>query len=901
MSDMEVIVVSHTHWDREWYMPFQEYRIWLVELMDNLLNVFEEKPNFKCFTLDGQTSILEDYLEVRPEKLEEIRRLVTEGRIIIGPWYTQPDEWLVSPESLIRNLLVGHRVGLKFGKVMKVGHVPDNFGHPSQLPQILRGFGIDSFVFQRGMGDEGEKLKTEFVWQAPDGSKVIAIHLIEGYCNAALLGIPRKGWIPFLELWEGADGSITFPRSFNRALYTFDPEIALKSIEELKRRLLPKSASGILLFMNGCDHLPAQPGITDIIEYVNKKNVGVKLIHGGLEDYINRVRPLARMGRLQTYTGEMWGARFHHLLPGVLSTRMYLKQQNRYAEILLESYAEPLASFAALLGYEYPKRLLSLAWKLLLLNHAHDSIHGSSVDPVHVEMEARYQQIRQIANGITYSALRYIANRVKNFSSNDAFRVVVYNPSSWVRNDIVRIWVDFLADEEADDYVVIDEDGVVMPIQLLKENRIEFPKPSLRCLTFIAREVPPNGYKEFAIVKAGKVKPYEKETDLNASSSSLENEFFRVEADPHRGGALTIIDKRNNFIYRDFNVFEDGGDHGDVWDYSPPKEGDVIITSKNERAKIELVENGPVTATLKISLNLNVPKKAEGDKRSGETVTLPIVSYVSLHSTIPRIDIKTIVDNTAQDHRLRVIFPTGLQTDIVNADGLFYVNKRLIKPDIKGENWVQLPPTTYPQMFWLEVDDGERGVTIANKGLPEYECKDENGATIYITLMRCVGSLGKRNLATRKELIGPPIPVPGAQCLRKHVFEYSVIPHLGDWIQAKSYQHAKNFVNPLIAWSVKGGGGELPAQDSLIKVEPDNLVVTAIKQAEDDDSTIVRFYEILGKPVTAKIQVKSEYRKAWITNLNEENMKVLEIKNGRIEVPVAAHEIITIKLASGNR
>jgi len=893
MSDIEAIVVSHTHWDREWYMPFQEYRIWLVELMDNLLKVFDEKPGFKCFTLDGQTSVLEDYLEVRPEKLEKIRKLVAEGRILIGPWYTQPDEWLVSPESLIRNLLVGHRVGLQFGGVLKVGYVPDNFGHPSQLPQILQGFGIDSFVFQRGMGSEGERLKTEFVWQAPNGSKVIAIHLIKGYCNAALLGIPCEQWIPFLELWEGPDGSLTFPRPFNGALYKFDPKTALERIEELKKSLLSKSASGILLFMNGCDHLPAQPGIVDIIKFINKENVGIRLTHGGLQDYIDRVRPLARRGELQTYIGEMWGARFHHLLPGVLSTRMYLKQQNRRAEILLESYAEPLASFASLLGYEYPKKLLSLAWKLLLLNHAHDSIHGSSVDPVHVEMEARYQQIHQIANGVTYDALRYIAKRVASFSNNDVLRIIVYNPSNWVRSDIVRIWVDFLDDN----YVAIDEDGEVMPIQFLKEDHMEFPKPSLRCLTFIAQKVPPNGYKEFAIVKDETIKRLEKESTLKANSNFLENEFFRVEADPHRGGALTIIDKRSNSVYKDFNIFIDEGDHGDVWDYSPPKGGDVVVTSKNERAKIELVEKGPITATLKISLNLNVPRKADGDKRSSETVVLPITSYVSLHSAIPRIGIKTVVDNTAQDHRLRVVFPTGLQTSTINADGLFYVNKRPIKPVTKGENWVQIPPTTYPQMFWLEVDDGERGVTIANKGLPEYECREENGATIYITLMRCVGSLGKENLAIRKELIGPPIPVPGAQCLRMHVFEYSVIPHPGDWIQARSYQHAKSFVNPLIAWSVKGEGGELPAQDSLIEVEPDNLVVTAIKQAEDDNSTIIRFYEIMGKPVTARIKVKSDYQEAWLTNLNEENEKPVEIKNGKIEVPVAAHQIITIRLA----
>jgi mannosylglycerate hydrolase len=153
MSDVQSIVVSHTHWDREWYMPFQEYRIWLVEFMDDLLRVFDQKPGYKCFTLDGQTSVINDYLEVRPEKTERLKKLVAEGKIFVGPWYTQPDEWLVSSESLIRNLMLGHRVGQQFGNVSKVGYVPDNFGHPSQLPQIFRGFEIDNFVFMRGMGN----------------------------------------------------------------------------------------------------------------------------------------------------------------------------------------------------------------------------------------------------------------------------------------------------------------------------------------------------------------------------------------------------------------------------------------------------------------------------------------------------------------------------------------------------------------------------------------------------------------------------------------------------------------------------------------------------------------------------------------------------------------------------
>jgi mannosylglycerate hydrolase len=872
-------------------MPFQEYRMWLVELMDNLLKVFDEKPNFKSFTLDGQTSIIEDYLEVRPEKKEILGKLIAEKKILVGPWYTQPDEWLASPESLVRNLLIGHRVGLRFGNVLKVGYVPDNFGHPSQLPQILRGFNIDNFVFMRGMGDEGDKLKTEFIWQAPEGSTAIAVHLIDSYVNAAFLGIPSSIRSQFLRLWEGPSGSPTYPRSLDNVLDEFDSKTLIDKVKQLTENLSPKSFLGTLLFMNGHDHAPAQPGIVDAIEFVNKQDLGVKLIHGGLLDYVGPLRSMTK--RMQTYVGEFWGARYHYLLSGVLSTRMYLKQMNHQAEILLENYAEPLSCNASLFGYEYPKELLSLAWKLLLLNQAHDSIHGSSVDPVHVEMEARYQQVIQIANAVMYDALRYIANSVENFSDADALRVVVYNPSNWVRSDIVRLWVDV----PSGNYVAVDKNGKVTPIQFLKEDHARFPKETLSHVAFITKDVPSNGIRQFVIVEDEKTKLKETQSSVRADSRSLENEFFRIEVDVDYGGALTITDKRNKAMYKNFNTFVDEGDHGDVWDYSPPKKGDTLVTSKNKRAQVEIVENGPVAATLKIDVDLDVPGKAEGDRRSKETVTMPITSYVSLYSGVPRIDVKTLVNNMAEDHRLRVVFPTGLRTSSINSDGLFYVNNRLIKNDIKGENWKQPPPTTFPQMFWLEVHDDERCVTIANKGLPEYECKeDKEGVNIYVTLMRCVGSLSKEDIITRKGHAGPPLLVPGAQCRRLHVFEYSIIPHRGDWAKSRLYQHAKNFVNPLTSWSVKGEGGNIPADDGFIKIKPDNLVISAIKRAEDDCSTILRFYEVTSKPCTAQIEVKKDYREAWITNLNEENTKKILIENGKIEVPVKAHEIITIKL-----
>jgi len=182
------IVVSHTHWDRAWYLPFEKFRIRLVRLTEKLLRILRENPRF-TFTFDGQTVVLEDVLQVRPEWEAELKEHISAGRILVGPWYVLPDEFLVSGEALLRNLLIGHRIAQRFGRVMKVGYIPDPFGHIAQLPQILNGFGLDTFLFMRGMGDEGEELGSEFWWVAPDGeSKVLAHHQITSYCNAAHLG-----------------------------------------------------------------------------------------------------------------------------------------------------------------------------------------------------------------------------------------------------------------------------------------------------------------------------------------------------------------------------------------------------------------------------------------------------------------------------------------------------------------------------------------------------------------------------------------------------------------------------------------------------------------------------------------------------------------------------------------
>ena len=809
MAKKEAIVVSHTHWDREWYLTFQEYRLRLVRVLDKVLDLLRGNPDFKCFVLDGQTCALEDYLELRPENESLVRELIASGRLVVGPLYTQPDEALASPEALVRNLLTGIRIAESYGRAPKIGYFPDAFGHIPQLPQILREFDIEAFFFTRGLGDEEEELGTEFLWEAPDGSRVLAVYLAEGYCNANMLGVEKS---LELSVWRSPDGWYT---AFLEAYFEEpepDLEKARERVEELAERLLPKTPSGTLLLMNGCDHRPPQARIVEIVKLLNSLDLGIELEQGSLEDYVERAR--RRIGKLRVHRGELRGSKRHPILAGTLSSRAYLKRLNYRAQVLLEKYAEPLSCIAMLEGEEYPKRPLSIAWKLVLQNQAHDSICGTSIDPVHLENESRYLQSIALASNIAYERARYVAEKCCRGGQPSIF---VYNPSNWPRTDLVL--VAFPAEVDVDALVAIDDEGNELPLQSLAIE--EGPWENAKLAAFVAKDVPPLGYRTYRLEE----RPCRRATQ--SPGNAIENEYFRVEADPERGGALRILDKESGAVYEGFNVFVDEGDAGDEYNYSPPKERDLVVESTSFRASVERVE-GPAVSALRIKLEMEVPEKLEGQSRSESRVAIPLTSEVYLYRGVRRIDIRTTVLNKAMDHRLRVKFPTGLMADRVAADGHFYVVEREVGP-AGSRDWIEIP-TTYPQLYWVDVSDGERGVTIANRGIPEYEARLEGGVTVYLTLFRSVGWLSRGDLQTRRGHAGPAVRTPGAQCLREMLFEYSVIPHTGTWLSSRSYKLAREFAEPLMGILLRN---LRPASREVVRVEPEEDYGPAIKALVD--------------------------------------------------------------------
>jgi alpha-mannosidase len=355
-SDFRYLVVPHTHWDREWYLPFEQFRLRLGSVVDGVLETLERDDSFTSFTLDGQAIVLEDYVEVRPENEGRLRALLEAGRLEVGPSYVLPDEILVDGESLVRNLLLGRRVCRRFGvEPSAAGYLPDSFGHPAQLPQILAGFGIRTFLFSRGLGDELDDIGVVFRWRAGP-AEVVACQMLPHYDN------------------------------FARLTWDHDAEQRVRGIVGRFGGLVRDAGQQEIVLANGSDHLPVEPELPEILTGL-AQTFGAPFRIGRYDEH----EPAP--DGLPGHQGELVGSRLQNVLRGVNSARIYLKQANERAERRLLSVETAAALRSLREGAPYPAADLRLAWRDLLRNQPHDSICGCSCDEVHRDMLVRYEQL----------------------------------------------------------------------------------------------------------------------------------------------------------------------------------------------------------------------------------------------------------------------------------------------------------------------------------------------------------------------------------------------------------------------------------------------------------------------------------------------------------------------------
>ena len=887
---LEIVVVAHTHWDREWYLPFQRFRALLVPLMDQVLEMLEAHPDF-VFLLDGQTVILEDYLAVRPEREPEIKRFIKEGRLLVGPWYTQPDEFLVSGEALVRNLLWGVRQAEAFGKAMREGYVPDLFGHVAQLPQIFRGFGIGSAFLMRGVGERPER--SEFVWEGLDGSTL---------------------WVH------------RFPAEYGNAVRLDDPG----RLERLTRALRERATAPVVLWMHGTDHVAPQRDLLERLEALRARWPGWRLQLGTLTDYRERVQRHVDERELERWRGELRGSKHAFLLSGVLSARVYLKQQNDRAQRLLERYAEPLAGWAWVLGADYPEGLLREAWRLVLQNHAHDSICGCSVDETHLDVEARFRQAQQIAEAVVEEGAQALARRVRVRADGEGEEgsgrgVLVFNPHPWPwRGRVEALWPlqpggapQALQDEAGREAPVVITGETLRSVDVLNGVR---HVPHAR-VAFYA-EAPPLGYRlyRYRPVAPARGNPnpgptLAAEADVrvrarvepDGRAGTLENERLRVEV--HPDGTFTLEDKRTKRRYERLHALVDEADRGDEYTFMPVAGDRPRLSTRDAAMRITAAEVCPDWATLRLELRWPLPAALTPDRRgrSDRTVEHTIEVELTLQRAVPRLDVRVRLENRARDHRLRAAFPLPGARQAW-AETAFGVVARPAQGFVEEPppGWKEAPSPTQPLLRFVCAQTPEgAGLAIATRGLHEYELAPDG--TLYLTLLRGVGWLSRDDLSVRPDHAGPPYPTPEAQCLRPFEFEYALIPYSisidagrAEGPPAAVWREALTFHAPAWAEAVAPSGsegGQLPPSGSLLRVEPEALVVSALKRAEDGDGLVLRVYNPTPQARRARLEFPLlAPEKVVLATLEERPQRPLELGDRGVEVELRPWEIITLKL-----
>ncbi|MEF7436956.1 alpha-mannosidase [Paenibacillus lautus] len=896
-------IISHTHWDREWYLPYEKHHVRLIELMDSLLETMEKDSEYRSFFLDGQTIIIEDYLQVRPEKKEQLEKLITDGRIIIGPWYILQDAYLTSSEANVRNMQIGHQDAKRYGTVAKIGYFPDTFGLTGQIPQLMLQSGIDNAFFGRGVKPTGfnntvsdsgyESSFSELMWEGPDGSKVLGILFANWYSNGNEVPV------------DEAEAKAFWDRKLADAeKYASTPE---------------------LLYMNGCDHQPIQTDLPQGIHTAKKLYPDTEFIHSNFDDYLKAVREKLPQdlssvkGELRSQRTDGWGT-----LVNTASARVYLKQMNQRGQTLLEKVAEPLASYASLLGKEYPHHLFTYAWKTLMQNHPHDSICGCSVDEVHREMVTRFEKSAHVAENIVDDSVRVIADAVDTTGfeqwGTDPLPLVVFNTTGWERSGTVSIELDAkrlyfregysleetsrrMKEVDLSGRVLVNAQGQAVPCTVedlglqfgydLPDDRFRQPYMCRRVrLTFEASGIPAMGLTAYAWVKS-EVKPAETGS-LISQSNVLENDLIKVEI--QADGSFSLTDKKNGQVYRDLGVYENTGDIGNEYMYKQP-DGEVPLTTKGLTADITVLEDTPYRASVEIVHNWSIPAMADSKldeeqhelvyypnrkaQRSSETVPMRIRTVVSLNRSGKGVEIEATLDNQAKDHRVRALFPTDLEASSHYVDSMFEVAKRDNEPAAEWEN----PSYTAHQQAFVDVTAAAAGLTVANHGLNEYEVLRDGRNTIAVTLLRSVGELGDWGY----------FPTPEAQCIGVHTVRMEVIPHQGDGIASGAYAEAYQFQIPWTAAQTGVHTGQVASTSAPLAWSREELAFSSLKVNPNTGDLMLRWFNLAGTDAELALTSTLPSQGVYKSNILEEEGAVQSFDvNGSFTLPVKPYEILTL-------
>jgi alpha-mannosidase len=912
-------VVPHTHWDREWYEPFEVYRFQLVKAVDRLLEVLDTDPGFRHFNFDGQTAAIEDYLEVRAAVEPEVRRFVEEGRLAVGPWRILMDEFLCSPETIVRNLRQGHERAGRLGGAMRLGYIPDSFGHISQMPQLLRLVGLTDACVWRGVPLAVDR--AAFRWEAPDGSSVRALYLATSYSNGA-----------------------TLPTTFEELMVR-----ANRIVDDLE----PFRPGRVVLAMNGTDHRAPEAHLPELFATANARQDEIEFRIGSMTEYLAD----APTDDLPVWRGELRSGARANLLMGVVSARMPLKQLEFAASTALERYAEP---FAAIAGID-AERILAKPWRSMVENSAHDSICGCGIDAVADAVAARYVDARRVADLVERDALEELAARIDSRSIADGEEgVVAFNPSPFPRRGLVEVAVNTPGPPEEISFR--SPDGAALAVQPLDVTEQRIVDMTLRGAE-LARLVPSmhsrmlgpmyvnaldisGGRQPTIRLRMGPVPVGELDVEAakrrveaavaarprgrfhvigtgpplcrllvetpeiagfgwaaltpqalraapargaSARGRAVENEHLRAEI--RDDGTVDLTHHATGRTFAGLLALRDGGEAGDEYNHSPP-ERDVVVSAP-ESATTSVVREGPLEARLRVDMRWRIPASLTSNRRgrARRTMIVPIALELSLRSGEPFLRATFHVSNSARDHRLRAHLPLPFVAAHSSADGAFDVVDR----GLVAEGGFEAPQSTFPCRRWVDASDGTIGLAVLHRGTPEYELID--GGELAVTLLRSVGWLSRQDLATRSGPAGPAIETPGAQLAGDHALRLALYPHEGDWARGRVHDASEAFSLPLRGVGTRGHEGPLPSSGGCLRVTPGAVRLSSL--AGLDGRVECRVYNASDDTVTARIDVAEplDVRSPARIDLLGRELERLDALGSAIEVRLRGREIATIRIA----
>jgi len=838
--------LGHSHLDAAWLWPFNETIEVFHDTCETILRLMDKYQDF-CFS-QSSAQYYKWLEEKYPETFEKVKRRVKEGRWeIVGGTWVESDGNLPSGESFVRQFLYGKRYFReKFDVDVKIAWMPDSFGYAWTLPQIMKKSGIEFFLTQKMLWNDTTVFPYYFFrWVAPDGSSIFAHQTVGSYDEAV---------------------------------------VETRMLEQMKLLNSRQQLDDLLLLFGTGDH---GGGVTEdmiqrALEFI-QGNKPIKGVFSTSREYLCILSKKTEEKKIPQINDELY-FEFHR---GTYTTQARVKKNNRRSECLLEA-AEKFSILARKYGYAYPSGELKEAWEKLLLNQFHDVLPGSSVSEVYKESENYFAFIVNTANSIISKSLKTIAAKID--TPGEGKSLLVFNPLSWLRSDIVEAPLD----EFGDEFEIYDEQERIVPSQIIEENRK---------VIFVGENVPPVGYKEYRIKRSGR-----RSQSLSSLSSEetekeikLENEFFVVNVDKETGFVRSIFDKssRKELLQNCGNriqIFEDYPVKGrccvnsrvdaaifDAWEVYiyQQAEGVKCVELKNP-VEMKLVEKGPVRA--RFSVKYNYAQEGRQDSI--------FVQEIILYSKIPLVEFKLHVDWHAEHRLAKVAFPLNVHSDFTTYEAPYgFITRR--NPISPNATLAERAKYEVPSQKWIDhsSEDGSYGVSLLN------DCKygfDAINDTIRMTLLRSAGYP-----IELRAMFGLPIDKASEAELSdqgKHHIAYALYPHRSDFRDALTVRKAYEFNYPLMQLIEPSHKGDLPKIHSFVSVQPDNVILTAIKKAEDSDDIILRFYETLGEDTKAVIRVAETLKGARETDLQENEISEVSIQERTIEVPISKHEIKTIKI-----